>query len=187
MRWYAKLADGDVATMTLDELDAAYENGVVDAATLVLAPEATEWAQLGELAGLRESETAPVPAADDSDPLPMPARSRPRWVAPIAFAAVAAATFAAAGFEAHQAGAFSHRPAPAEERSRPAPAPLATGDSRAATALVSAQPPTVQRETEKHAKRNSPPAAPTTAARSEHAEIFTSGGSAHDPLNTDLP
>ncbi len=70
MRWYAKVANGDVEGMTLDELDVAYENGVIDAGTLVLAPDATDWpVELGELAGLGESPAlGPPPATTRTRP-----------------------------------------------------------------------------------------------------------------------
>jgi hypothetical protein len=50
--WYVKLPDGDVEPLTLDELDEAFQGGHVNANTMVLAAGSTQWARLGELAGL---------------------------------------------------------------------------------------------------------------------------------------
>lgn len=50
--WYVKLPDGDVEPMTLDELDEAFQRGDVNERTMVLAAGSTQWAKLGELAGL---------------------------------------------------------------------------------------------------------------------------------------
>ena len=197
MRWYAKLSNGDVEAMTLDELDVAYENGVIDANTPVLGPEATEWASLGELACLGESAMTLSPTTHDGNasiPLPPPIRSRSKrkWVAPIAFAAVAATAFAAAGFEAQQAGAFSRRHAPAEEVSLPPRPPVTSTGAPSATLPVELAPHPVAPEAEKRRKRetkggNSARSTETTVPSSGQAQVFTSGGNRYDPLNTDLP
>jgi hypothetical protein len=64
--WYVKLPDGDVEPLTLDELDEAFQAGHVSAHTMVLAAGSTQWARLGELAGLDQpppQRMAPVPQA----------------------------------------------------------------------------------------------------------------------------
>jgi len=73
--WYVKLANGDVHQVTVEQLDWAFENGHVDANTLVLCDQAKGWARLGEVAGLDEvaapaaAPTRPVAPA----PTPTPA------------------------------------------------------------------------------------------------------------------
>jgi hypothetical protein len=59
--WYVKTADGDVHRVTLDQLDEAFQAGRIEETVMVLAPGATKWAKLGELAGLDEpAKPAPV-------------------------------------------------------------------------------------------------------------------------------
>ncbi|HEY2516294.1 MAG TPA: hypothetical protein VGI39_35730 [Polyangiaceae bacterium] len=194
MRWYAKISSGDVAAMTLDELDAAYERGVVDADTLVLAPEAAAWVKLGELAALSESPSpeGDPPAVHDEETLLAGANARPRgkWTAPIAVGSVAALVFLAAAVEATRAGALFHRSAPIVEahpaaratnagpslESRETPAPL--GSTAAALLPIRVAP-------APNPKRSAP--RPTRPAAVGSAAVFTSGGHPNDPLNADLP
>ena len=50
--WRVQLRTGELRVLTLDGLDEAFQAGVIDASTSVLAPGATTWAPLGEVAGL---------------------------------------------------------------------------------------------------------------------------------------
>jgi hypothetical protein len=82
--WYVKLPDGDVEPMTLDELDEAFQRGDVNERTMVLAAGSTQWAKLGELAGLdqqpapqRQVSLAAIPAMVNYAPAPMPNSMRP--------------------------------------------------------------------------------------------------------------
>jgi hypothetical protein len=74
--WYVKLPDGDVEPMTLDELDEAFQRGDVNERTMVLAAGSTQWAKLGELAGLdqpaaqRPVSLAEIPAFKGYAPIP---------------------------------------------------------------------------------------------------------------------
>jgi hypothetical protein len=74
--WYVKLPDGDVEPMTLDELDEAFQRGSVNERTMVLAAGSTQWAKLGELAGLdqpaaqRPVSLAAIPAMKGYAPVP---------------------------------------------------------------------------------------------------------------------
>jgi hypothetical protein len=194
MRWYAKLSNGEIEVMTLDELDAAYERGMVDASTLVLAPEATEWAPLGALAGLGDSQpNGSAPPRDAEDLVPeepaLLVRARPKWLAPIVFASVAAAVFVAAIFEARQAGAFSRHPAVAEEAPPPprAPAAVTTTSSAEVAANANLKPRPTPVAPGTRAKQSSPPAGGGAGPTAGQARVFTSGGSQYDPLNADLP
>jgi hypothetical protein len=59
--WDVQLASGFVRTMTLDELDAAYQSGTVDEATPVRQSGAPHWSTLGAVAGTEDS-FVPEPA-----------------------------------------------------------------------------------------------------------------------------
>jgi hypothetical protein len=71
--WYVKLANGDVHPVTVDQLDWAFEQGHVDANTLVLSADADGWMRLGEVAGLDDEPPARAPTAPPAA-APPPAR-----------------------------------------------------------------------------------------------------------------
>jgi hypothetical protein len=57
--WFVQLADGAVRAYTLDELDAAFQAGAIDEATLVRHDASNDWAPLGKvLAGSDGSDDA---------------------------------------------------------------------------------------------------------------------------------
>jgi hypothetical protein len=56
--WHVQLASGEVCTMTLDLLDDAFQDGIIDERTYVWQEGTPDWTTLGEVAGLD---------ADDSD------------------------------------------------------------------------------------------------------------------------
>jgi len=56
--WRVQLASGELREMSLDDLDAAFEQGVLSARSPVLAPGASEWSSLGVVAGLVDEEAA---------------------------------------------------------------------------------------------------------------------------------
>jgi hypothetical protein len=74
--YYVKLPDGDVKRASIDELDAWFEAGLIDAKTMVLAGDATRWTRLGQLAGLEE-EAPPVRRAPPAYVPPPLASHRP--------------------------------------------------------------------------------------------------------------
>ena len=189
MRWYAKLANGDVEAMTLDELDVAYEKGVIDASTLVLGPDATDWVELGELAGLGESPALGPPAGDDADaPFPLsPPRARSKWTAPVVFAGVIAAAFVAVGFEAQQAGAFSRHRAFQQEPLPSARAPSTAVPAPSAVGAVGLDARSLRPEPERRSKPSPPRAGGGSGSSAGEPKVFTSGGDRYDPLNADLP
>jgi GYF domain 2 len=120
--WYVKLSDGDVAPLTLEGIDEAFQAGSIDRDTMVLAPGSTQWARLAELAGL--DEPAPRPQTTEPSPLPgslrpfsvdlgaedatgsdlKPARGKAKW---LFAAALVASVFGAAAFEARRADPVS--------------------------------------------------------------------------------
>jgi hypothetical protein len=73
-RWEVKCGASEILLMTIDELDAAFDAGHVDAATLVRQEGTIAWATLAEVAGLdAEARRAPdslAPAALDATPAP---------------------------------------------------------------------------------------------------------------------
>src|SRR5688572_28079952 len=56
--WRVQLESGEVRAMTLDALDAAFDQGLVNERSKVLAPGATSWQRLGAIAGL-DQEVVP--------------------------------------------------------------------------------------------------------------------------------
>jgi hypothetical protein len=78
--WSVRLPTGDIRRGTLDELDAAFEAGHIDANALVLGPNATEWERLGALAGLdgdAPAQTAAPSVAPPAAPYVAPNSIRP--------------------------------------------------------------------------------------------------------------
>lgn len=57
--WQVQMPNGSVCTMTLDELDAAFQGGRIDEGTYVLKAGDASWATLGALLGL-DAPVAPV-------------------------------------------------------------------------------------------------------------------------------
>jgi hypothetical protein len=54
--WHVQLPSGEVRAMTLDQLDDAFQRGLVNESTYVFQEEANQWARLGEVAGLDADE-----------------------------------------------------------------------------------------------------------------------------------
>jgi hypothetical protein len=74
--YLVRLACGDVRAMTITQLDAAFNDGRVGAATPIVAPGGSGWSTLGELASLEPDDepaslvpvvAAPVAAPDDAE------------------------------------------------------------------------------------------------------------------------
>ena len=78
-RYHTQIEDGDVRLFTLDQLDAAFNAGLIHENTYVCLEGDTEWLTLGEVAGLGDEEpvSAPVPVA-----APVPHAWPPQSVAP---------------------------------------------------------------------------------------------------------
>jgi hypothetical protein len=103
--WQVAIAPNNVQTMTLDQLDAAYEQGVITEQTLVWTDGMEQWLPLAEVAGGEEEEAAAAPpAAEPTAPAVAPAPAAAASSIPVAPAPVAAAPVAAA--PAAQAGSF---------------------------------------------------------------------------------
>lgn len=74
--WHVRLANGETRSLSLDELDAGFHDGWIDAHTPVLPAGAIRWAPLGEVAGLGD---------DDAYDAPSPVSSVPNSIAPLTF------------------------------------------------------------------------------------------------------
>lgn len=60
-RYYTQVDAGDVRLFTLDQLDAAFNAGLIHENTYVCLEGASEWLTLGEVAGLGDEEPEPSP------------------------------------------------------------------------------------------------------------------------------
>ena len=61
-QWYVRLPNGNVVTVSLDDLDAGFQRGDIDENTLVFKQGMKEWLPLGQAAGLEDE----VSGADDT-------------------------------------------------------------------------------------------------------------------------
>lgn len=68
--WHVRLASGETRPLSLEELDEAFNAGVIDAKTPVLKAGALQWSTLGQVAGL--------------DTTPPPVSAVPNSIAPVA-------------------------------------------------------------------------------------------------------
>lgn len=69
--WLVKLDDGNVRSMDLDQLDAAYQNGVIHEYTLVRQDGAERWMKLSEELGAHEEPPSPSSTASTA-PVALP-------------------------------------------------------------------------------------------------------------------
>ena len=69
-RYHTQVEAGDVRLFTLDQLDAAFNAGLIHENTYVCLEGGDEWLTLGEVAGLGDEEPEPAPA-----PVPVPHRA----------------------------------------------------------------------------------------------------------------
>jgi hypothetical protein len=63
--WHVQLGGGVVRTLSLDELDDAFQAGKIDERTLVTRAGSNQWATLGEIAGITEQPYSLAPLAMD--------------------------------------------------------------------------------------------------------------------------
>ena len=71
--WHVQLATGELCVMTLDQLDEAFQSGLINESTHVLQAGGTVWSKLGDIAGIEggeapadETETAAAPTHEAS-------------------------------------------------------------------------------------------------------------------------
>src|SRR5262252_9143246 len=89
-RYYTQVEAGDVRLFTLDQLDAAFNAGLIHENTYVCLEGGSDWLTLAEVAGLDEEEepvsgpqVVPVPVSHYS--VPAPSYSAPASVVPTAY------------------------------------------------------------------------------------------------------
>jgi len=81
--WFVQLASGDVRLMTLDELDAAFQNGLVDESTLVRRDGVAKWSKLSDEIGAAAPVEPPPPEASAPQKAVVSTRSEAPVVADI--------------------------------------------------------------------------------------------------------
>ena len=197
--WRVQVAGGQIRRWTLDELDAAYRDGVVDEGSFVLAEGCTEWKTLAQI--LSESpepqehqaplSVAPPPVVadidfapselDDVDDLMAFRPKRRRWVtALVAAAAIGGAVFATrhqpiVHARLVQAGAVVANVrgaigrATATAAATPAPAPAPSPAPSPAPAPAAAPPSAPSHPAASPAKVTTSPSAPAPAAAAKSA------------------
>lgn len=204
--WRVRFATGEL-TMTLDELDVAFEAGRIDVDTMVCAPGSSTFARLGTVAGLDDPapslrpvvtaaapESAIHPAFDAPDLMPGANPFERRWnkrllAVPAALAAIGIIAFAASASASIDPPAVAaatdlhaaQTPAPAAAPSPPppaAPAPAAVLTEDQKKALAAKD-----KKAEAHSKARKAAAAPTKRFAASKSAPFSKGGSKHDPLN----
>jgi hypothetical protein len=158
--WYVKTPDGDVARMTLDQIDEAFNAGRIDENVMCLPADGSRWARLGELAGLEGSNSsgfAPLPSSlrpvsmNATDEIATPFGRRKSRMPVVFGALVAVIAVVGGGMALKNSGVFrsssppivlSSPPAPvtttAEPVAAPAPPPPAPSPVVAATAAPAA-------------------------------------------------
>ena len=66
--WHVQLESGEVRQLTLDQLDAFYQNGIIDEETYILQDGEMEWKTLRQVLGLEAEPEPAVPAAPTTTP-----------------------------------------------------------------------------------------------------------------------
>jgi hypothetical protein len=91
-RYYTQVDAGDVRLFTLDQLDAAFNAGLIHENTYVCLEGGSEWLTLGDVAGLGNDEASEPEAVSVVAPLPQRAPAQPAaYAAPYSVAPAAAA------------------------------------------------------------------------------------------------
>lgn len=194
--WLVKLDDGHVRSMTLDELDAAFQKDEIHERTMICRDGGDRWITLGEELGLESSPPAATPSVlpvvsdvDDHDHVAFSSsRKGTRVIAIVlgtlvlgAFGAFAAMTAVNASRTRARAALASQLAAAAALEARAHdndPEPEATTQTRDAN-----KPQTRER---RRTRSNGNAAQPQAPQDKPAATVFTTGGNEHDPLNAKL-
>ena len=78
--WHVEMGTGQVRSMTLDELDAVFQDGLITADTRIREDGCLEWTTLGAVAGLDDDPT-------DVHAMPAPTLQQPNSLSPMAISA----------------------------------------------------------------------------------------------------
>jgi hypothetical protein len=197
--WLVKLDDGHVRSMTLDELDAAFQRDEIHEGTMICRSDGDRWITLAEELGIEPSAPPPVTptpsappvvadVAEDHHEALSSSRKGTRVVAVVlatlvlgAFGAFAATTAVNASRTRARAALASQLAAAAALEARAHdndPEPEATTQTRDAN-----KPQTRERRRTKSTNGAQPQQAPQDKPA---ATVFTTGGDEHDPLNAKL-
>jgi hypothetical protein len=76
--WYVQMDSGELRELTLDELDEAFNAGLIHENTFVMEVGGTEWQTLADVAGLNEEEPPAAPAPVYAPQAAGPARPLPQ-------------------------------------------------------------------------------------------------------------
>jgi hypothetical protein len=68
--WHVQLPTGELCVMTLDQLDEAFQSGLINESTHVLQAGGTVWAKLGDIAGIEGGDAPEASGATDAGPAP---------------------------------------------------------------------------------------------------------------------
>ncbi len=82
--WRVQLSTGEIRMMTIDALDRAFDEGLIDARVPVLPPGASAWTTLGEAAGLEDDSPTEQTPSLSPFAIANPAPSSADVVAPLA-------------------------------------------------------------------------------------------------------
>jgi hypothetical protein len=93
--WHVQLASGELRVMSLDQLDDAFQNGLVSEDTFVYQPGMNDWIKLADLAGL-DADADETPAAGSipaADVAPAPPPVAHPAIAPVSMSPAIASSF----------------------------------------------------------------------------------------------
>lgn len=197
--WRVRLASGEQSG-TLDQLDAAFEAGHINAATMVCPPGAVVFVRLGAIAGLdAEAGGAQAGASVDvnfdhvarvpaSPELPEDARAfRPRWsyqrllAVPALLAAIAIIAFAAQASASGDAVSSAAAAAGRSEMAAPAAPVAAAAEPKPVAAALSAPPASAPRASGSASALLTAPQKKALAAKDKKVEASRSAKRAAAP------
>lgn len=197
--WLVKLDDGHVRSMTLEELDAAYQRDEIHERTMICRDGGARWITLAEELGLEASAppVTPTPSvlpvvvdADDHDHHAFSGSRKGTRVVAVVLGTIVLGAF----------GAFAATTAVNASRTR---ARAALASQLAAAAALEARAhdndPEPEATTQQMRDANKPQAIPRRKTRNQGntgtpqapqdkpaGTVFTTGGDEHDPLNAKL-
>jgi hypothetical protein len=191
--WHVRLASGQ-QTMTLDELDAAYQSGAIDERTQVREDGSTEWTTLGALLGIeaeppakgQQESVRPLALDVDEELAQLKSNGRRNALIGLAAAALALGGFALAitriapqTEKAAAAGkaAMVVAPTAAEQTESETTGPRLSEQQKQALTKQDEERQKKLREARERRAREAP------VPQQKSAPVFTKNGNKYDPLN----
>ncbi len=208
--WLVQLQNGAVRAMSLDELDAAFQDGSIDEDTFVRREGASKWIRLREELGAQEPVEPPAPPqwqqAQVYEPLQSirpvvseldadevdfaPKKSRGKVIAIGSIVAVAACALAVFGATKVGASAQSTSVGAAVVNAAPPPVVVAQPEAQPAALSVDQKKALADKDTQLTQKLDQKKAARLKYVPPSHGKAspppFSKSGNAHDPLNAKL-